>query len=217
MIATILFQGQSLVEMRSNMYILSPRCRLPLLSITIRGTENIFHHNPRKTSAALHQKTAKYTCRPHTDLWNVKKSKSLGYRNLKISFVLFLATFNTLILGDVFIQKMSTVQDDQLIQINISNKLNKCTFPVVQPFPVKAQPSVSLEESWFIAHFRPSDYNDDKRERVTAHESPRNGSNKRKLEGMRLAILLSKNNKEGFLNVGSFLRKLSTQHLQVKK
>ena len=96
MIATILFQGQSLVEMRSNMYILSPRCRLPLLSITIRGTENIFHHNPRKTSAALHQKTAKYTCRPHTDLWNVKKSKSLGYRNLEISFVLFLATFNTL-------------------------------------------------------------------------------------------------------------------------
>ena len=190
-------------------------------------TSPAFHHNPRHGKHFPSQsqenirrppsEDGKIYLPPSNRSQNVKKSKSLGYRNLKISFVLFLATFNTLILGDVFIQKMSTVQDDQLIQMNISNQLNICTFPVVQPFPVKAQPSVSLEASWFIAHFRPSDYNDDKRDGATALESPRNGSNKRKLEGMRLAILLSKNNKEGFLNVGSFLRKLSTQHLQVKK
>ena len=70
-----------------------------------------------------------------------------------------------------------------------------CTF---QPFPVKAQSSVSLGVSWFITHFRPSDYNDDKRDGATAHESPRNGSNKRKLRGMRLTIFVKRIIKRDF-------------------
>ena len=96
-------------------------------------TSPAFHHNPRHGKHFPSQSQENIRRPPSEDgkiylppsyrSQNVKKSKSLGYRNLKISFVLFLATFNTLILGDVFIQKMSTVQDDQLIQINSSNQL----------------------------------------------------------------------------------------------
>ena len=63
------------LQRRSNMYILSPRCRLPLLSITILGTENIFHHNPKKTSAAASIRRRQNIPAKNQNISNIIKSE----------------------------------------------------------------------------------------------------------------------------------------------
>ena len=139
----------------------------------------------------LHQRTAKYTCQQSSSFNNSSFKNKQTKQQTKIEQT------NVICWHKIPLQ---------LYEVNMNNTIFGCcsapwtngtfnSLPCfglfsVHPFPVSgcsvSTPSdksvpVILGVGWFIAHFPPSDYNDDKRDRTSGHGSTGNGSTKHQI------------------------------------